>query len=132
MKSLPTPHQAAQHRRWERLHVAIRCGLFPMQPALIRVYLGVGCWLVRQGQLNEPAASQRMLDLLLNTARDDALPWFWRSVCLELSTLALARLTTLLNQQDPHALQSLFDTVDSAQGQLAAESPGRVMGRAQT
>lgn len=43
----------------------------------------------RRGQARCPDA--RMLQNLLRTARDDALPWFWRSVCLEHATLPLAR-----------------------------------------
>lgn len=132
MKRSTDHHQAAQRVRWERMHAAIRCGLYPEQPALIRVYLGLGCWLVRQGQLDAQAANQRMLNLLLGTARDEALPWFWRSVCLEHATRPLARLTTQLKRQEPAALHLVHDTVGSLQAGLAAVSPGRATGQLAT
>jgi hypothetical protein len=115
-------HQAAQRVRWERMHAAIRCNLYPAQPVLVRVYLGVGRWLVQQGQLDERAAHHRMLTLLLDTARDDALPWFWRSVCLEHTPPVVARLTTLMKHQQPAALHDLVDRVQSAQAQLTEAS----------
>ena len=127
MKAPATRQQSAQRVRWERMHVAIRCGLHPTEPALIRVHLSVGRWLVRQGQLDELAANQRLLALLFDTARDGALPWFWRSVCLEHTAIALARMTTLLKRQDPQALQTLFDGLQSAQAQLATEVPSRLL-----
>jgi hypothetical protein len=68
---------------------------------------------------------------LLDTARDEALPWFWRSVCLEHTTRPLARLTTLLKRR-PGALRSLFDTVHSAQLHLLAETRDRVIGQTGT
>jgi hypothetical protein len=124
MKHAASAHQLKQRARWERMHVAIRCGLHPAQPALIRVYLGVGRWLAQQGQLEEPTAHERMLALLLDTARDDALPWFWRSVCLEHTPTVVARLTTLMKHHPPAALQDMFDRVQSTQAQMAVSSSG--------
>ena len=132
MKPATTAHQAAQRLRWERLHVAIRCGLHPAQPELVRVYLGVGRWLVQQGQQDERVTHQRMLALLLETARDDALPWFWRSVCLEHTASVVARLTTLLKHQQPTALQDLVDQVQAAQANVAEASSGADAARTET
>lgn len=125
-------HLSAQRVRWERMHVAIRCGLHPTQPALIRVYLGVGRWLVRQGQLDERVACQRMLGLLLDTARDDALPWFWRSLCLEHVPAPLARLTTLLKQREPSLLGTVQDSLAWARMQLTATPAGPALRPAET
>jgi hypothetical protein len=122
MKHAASAHQVKQRARWERMHVAIRCGLHPAQPALIRVYLGVGRWLAQRGQLEEPTAHQRMLVLLLDTARDDALPWFWRSVCLEYTPTVVARLTSLMKHHQPAALQDLVDRVQWTQAQMAVAS----------
>ena len=122
MKHPASAHQLKQRARWERMHVAIRCGLQPAQPALIRVYLGVGRWLAQQGQLEERSAQQRMLALLLDTARDDALPWFWRSVCLEYTPTVVARLTSLMKHHQPAALQDLVDRVQLTQAQMAVAS----------
>jgi hypothetical protein len=132
MKPAATAHQAKQHLRWERLHVAVRCGLHPEQPALVRIYLGVGRWLVQQGLVDARVAHQRMLTLLLETARDDALPWYWRSVCLEHTASVVARLTTLLKHQQPTALQDLVNQVQAAQANVAEASSGAVADRTET
>jgi len=119
MKAEVMPHQAAQQMRWERMHVAIRCGLHASQPTLIRIYLGLGRWLVQQGLVDEQRANRCMLRLLLDTARDEALPYFWRSVCLEHTAMPVARLTTLLKPRDPEGLDALLAGLGSAQARLA-------------
>jgi hypothetical protein len=101
-------------RRWERLHVQIRCALQPAMPSLIRQYLACGTLLARRGQLDATAAQRRMLVLLLQTARDEALPWFWRSLCLEHTTQPLARLSARLRLHDPLALAALEAAVRQA------------------
>lgn len=94
MRLQPTSREAAlQHARWQRLQMHLRCGLTPEHPALIRVWLGLGRYLVRLGALDEVAAQQRMLSVLLACAGDAALPWWWRSLCLEHVDVPLARLT---------------------------------------
>lgn len=123
MRPAVTRQQAAQRVRWERMHVAIRCGLHATQPPLIRTYLGLGRWLVQRGLLDDRGANQRMLRLLLDTARDEALPWFWRSVCLEYTAMPVAQLTTLLRQQDPQALHAVAGSLRSAQLRLPAVAP---------
>jgi hypothetical protein len=123
MKPAVTRQQAAQRVRWERMHVAIRCGLHATQPTLIRIYLGLGRWLVQRGLLDDLVANERMLRLLLDTARDEALPWFWRSVCLEHTAMPVARLTTLLKQQDLKAVDTVAARLRSAQLRLAAVAP---------
>jgi hypothetical protein len=130
MKAAATRQLAAQRMRWERMHVAIRCGLHATQPVLIRVYLGIGRRLAQQGLLDDVTANQRMLCLLLDTARDNALPWFWRSVCLEHTAMPVARLTTLLERQDPGSLKILETGLRTAQMQLAAEAPSQSPRRA--
>ena len=64
-----------------------------------------------------------MLTVLLQTAQDEALPWAWRAVCLEHTTLPLARLTTLLKLEDPIACQALACAVQAARDHLAATAP---------
>ncbi len=123
MKPAVTRQQAAQCVRWERMHVAVRCGLHPAQPTSIRSYLGLGRWLVKRGLLDDLVTNERMLRLLLDTARDEALPWFWRSVCLEYTAMPVARLTTLLKQQDPQSLHAVAVSLRSAQLRLAAVAP---------
>jgi hypothetical protein len=117
----PNHHQARQRLRWERMHVAIRCGLHADQPALLRAYLGLGRWLVQRGQLDDGAANRRMLQLLLDTAGDHALPWWWRSVCLEHVDRPLARLTTLPPAASRQGCLPWDEAVASARERLARE-----------
>lgn len=87
--SLDDPRRALE--RWQRLAPGIRLAYNPQQPAVIRQYLGLGHRLVQCGVLAPEWAWPKMLNLLLQTAHDEALPWFWRSVCLEYSTMPLVR-----------------------------------------
>lgn len=109
------PHFLRQHQRelqrWQRLHVAVRCALYPQQAALIRVYLGVGQRLVGMGVLGDLVGHQQMLRALLQTAADSALPWFWRNACLEHVDRPVAQLTSLLRLHDPQGIQALQEAV---------------------
>ncbi|MDP1532260.1 MAG: hypothetical protein Q8N44_17240 [Rubrivivax sp.] len=87
-----SPDVSRQCLRWERMQIAVRCGLHAGHPSLIRIYLGLGQRLARQGLASEAVTLQRMLRVLLATADDVALPWFWRSACLEHVDLPMARL----------------------------------------
>lgn len=106
--------------RWERLRVTIRCGLDATQPACIRIYLELGRWLVQHGRIDDRVAHEQMLRVLVDTARDDGLPWIWRSVCLEHAARPLARLTTLLKRHDAQSAQAWVDRLGAAQTHLAA------------
>ena len=96
----------------------IRCGLAPTQAALIRVCLGLDQHLVQLGVRDELAANRQMLKLLLDTANDPALPWYWRSVCLEHVSRPLARLAHRLALHDPLALQALQGSVQQTRDGL--------------
>lgn len=113
--------------RWQRQHVAIRCALHAQHPTLIRVHLGLGARLVRERLVDDSAAHQRMLKLLLDTALDEALPWYWRSVCLEYAVVPLARLQTLLRRQDAvlgaEAARALQARVQEAHARLPTTPP---------
>jgi hypothetical protein len=114
-------------QRWERIGLGIRLAYNPQQPAVIRCWLGIGARLVSAGGADEAALLQRTLRLLLQTAHDESLPWFWRSVCLEHTARPLSRLTTLLKLHDPLAAQFLHDCVDAMHRCLAdarARTPG--------
>jgi hypothetical protein len=114
-------------QRWERIGLGIRLAYNPQQPAVIRCWLGLGAKLAGGESANEVALLQRTLRLLMQTAHDESLPWFWRSVCLEHTARPLSRLTTLLKLHDPLAAQFLHDCVDAAHRSLAdnrARMPG--------
>ncbi len=100
--------------RWRRLEMHVRCGLRPNAPGDIRLYLRAGLLLARHGAHPALIVHRRMLEVLLRTARDEALPWFWRSVCLEHVPLPLAHLASHLRPTDPAAYQALAAAVQSA------------------
>jgi hypothetical protein len=104
--------------RWRRLEMHVRCALWPNAPGRIRLYLQAGLLLARHGAQPPLAVHRRMLQLLLRTARDDALPWFWRSVCLEHVTLPLAQLASHLRPVDPAAYEALAAAVQRAREAL--------------
>jgi hypothetical protein len=107
-------------QRWERIGLGIRLGYNPEQPAVIRCWLGLGARLASGGDAAELALLQRTLRLLMQTADDESLPWFWRSVCLEHTARPLSRITTLLSLHDPLAAQMLHESVDAAHRSLTA------------
>ena len=104
--------------RWRRLETGVRCAYNPAQPQAIRCWLLLGDLLVRKGWTDAAAVHQRMLSVLLATANDEALPWFWRSVCLEHVNLPQARLTSLLAPAQPLAVQAIAAAVSSARERL--------------
>ncbi len=123
MLRMHTREHTREHTRWDRLQVALRCAFYPDQPGLIRTYLGVGQRLVALGVLDEVPAQQRMLQVLLQTAADSALPWAWRSACLEHVDRPLARWCSLLRLHDPLAVAALHAAVQAAREQLPLAPP---------
>lgn len=86
---------AALQDRWQRLEMQVRCGLAPEHPGIVRVYVHAGLHLVRRFFKPAVEVHQRVLAILLASARDEGQPWFWHSVCLEQTGLPLARLRSL-------------------------------------
>lgn len=82
--------------RWERIGLGVRCAYNPQRPEVLCCYVQAGRRLSRLEPEREAQIQRRMLDLLLNTAADEALPWHWRAVCLEHTVWPLSRLTSLL------------------------------------
>lgn len=115
---LDVPPQALE--RWQRLALGIRLAYDPQQPALIRRYLALGHLLVQQGLLPARQAWPRMLELLLRTAGDETLPWFWSNVCLEHSAMPLARCAYLHRRGGLEALPQLQARADAARTALSA------------
>jgi hypothetical protein len=109
-------------QRWQRIGLGIRLAYNPQQPAAIRCWLGIGARLASGGGAAEVALLQRTLRLLMQTAHDESLPWYWRSVCLEHTARPLSRLTTLLKLADPLAVHVLHDWIDAMHRSLADTS----------
>ena len=63
----------------------------------------------------------RMLSTLLKTAEDEALPWLWRSICLEHATLLLAQVTASCRLHDPLAVVALECAVARAWHRLPVD-----------
>ena len=59
-----------------------------------------------------------MLQLLLQVAHDAALPWLWRSICLEHTAYPQARLVSLLKHVDPLAPQAIGAALQAAHDAL--------------
>ena len=68
---------------WHWQGFRIRCALLPDEPRLLDQYEFHGCQLVASGRLDAWRMSVLVLELLLDTASDPALPWHWRSLCLD-------------------------------------------------
>lgn len=119
------PRAAAMLQRWDRIGIGIRCAYNPAKPSLIRLWLGVGRALGVGGLLPEHALQRRMLDVLLQTAHDEALPWAWRCACVECATLPAARLTSLLAREgDAAACRAVDAALRHAHDVIAAAQPG--------
>ena len=108
--------------RWQRIQMHVRCGLSADQPCCVRVYVDTGMQLARRGVQPAITVHLRMLQTLLLTAHDEALPGFWRSVCLEQVNLPLAQLASSLGLHDPIAMQAIEAAVQHARDRLPGDA----------
>lgn len=110
--------------RWQRIRMVVRCGLSIRHADYVRLYLLIGRRIARRG-IRAPGAAQRsMLDTLLQTARDPALPRPLRRACLEHAPLLLAQLEALFGFHDAAALRAVEAEVRRA-GDPFVPSPRR-------
>jgi hypothetical protein len=93
--------------RWQRAEIYVRCGLAAREPAQLQLYLHLGRKLAGRDDRATLAVQLRMLSTLLKSAEDEALPWFWRSVCLEHATLPLSQVTSSCRLHDPLAVDAI-------------------------
>jgi hypothetical protein len=70
---------------WRWLSLQIRCALEPDEPRLIDHYLAEGRYLANCTPTSPWMVAETSFRLLLDTACDRALPWHWRSLCLDLA-----------------------------------------------
>jgi hypothetical protein len=116
------PTQAIAHwaleQRWDRIGLGVRCAYNPQRPDLLHHYLQAGRRLSRLQPQREAQIQHRMLDLLLHTAADEALPWPWRAVCLEHTAWPMARLTSLWSTSAPTAAQTATQTPAQLQARV--------------
>lgn len=111
---------AALLRWWDRIGIGVRCAYNPGCACAVRLYLEAGRRVVSARARSEAQVQRRLLTVLLQTARDAALPWYWRSVCLEHTTYPLARLQSLLRGADPIAIDAMRCAVQAAHDELGA------------
>ncbi len=125
MNHLSTPCRgpAWEQERWERIGLGIRLAYNPFRPEVVRYWVQLGPRLADAGVLDETTMLQRTLRLLLQVAHDEALPWFWRSVCLEHTARPLARLATLVRPLDPVRAEALHAFVQTAHEHLQSLPP---------
>ena len=100
MKRANATAHSVLEQRWARIGLGVRCAYNPQRPDLLHRYVQAGRCLSRLQPLRETIVQRRMLDLLLHTAADEALPWFWRAACLEQTAWPLARLSSLWKSSD--------------------------------
>ena len=68
---------------WHWLGQQVRCALEPDEPRVIEHYLAEGRYLVCCRATPAWRVATASLRLLLETAQDVALPWHWRTLCLD-------------------------------------------------
>jgi hypothetical protein len=118
----PQSHPRRLHRlaRWERLGLGVRLAYNPRRPDLARSWVDIGLRLVDTGVAPELPLLRRMLRLLLQVAHDEAVPWYLRSVCLELTARPVQRLVRLMDLHDPPQAEALRALVDVSRARLDA------------
>lgn len=104
---------------WDRLGLVVRCAYHPYCACPLRRYLEVGQRVIDADALPALRVHRRVFELLLQTARDEALPGFWRAACVDHAVLPLARLQELLAHHDPIAGGALQSTRGQVREALA-------------
>lgn len=79
----PVSHELPYLDNWRGLSLRIRCALDPDEPRVIDHYLAEGRYLARFTATPQSLIVESTFRLLLDTARDTALPWHWRCLCLD-------------------------------------------------
>lgn len=93
---------------WSWQGFRIRCALLPDEPRLLELHWAQGRELVEHGQIGPWRMSLTTLNLLLDTACDPALPWHWRSLCLDHAYRSLYALQHLAeSRRQQHSLNRL-------------------------
>ncbi|RMO89341.1 hypothetical protein ALQ32_03882 [Pseudomonas syringae pv. tagetis] len=76
-------HELSYLENWRALSLRIRCALESDEPRLIEHYLAEGRYLARFTATPPLMLAETTFRLLMDTARDTALPWHWRCLCLD-------------------------------------------------
>jgi hypothetical protein len=76
-------HESPYLENWRALSLRIRCALDPDEPRVIEHYLAEGRYLARFTATPQALIAESTFRVLIDTARDTALPWHWRCLCLD-------------------------------------------------
>lgn len=76
-------HEQPYLESWRWMSCQIRCAMDPDEPRLIEHYLAEGRYLGCCTAASPWTIAQTSFRLLLDTAADTALPWHWRTLCLD-------------------------------------------------
>ncbi|PXW96129.1 hypothetical protein C7444_10735 [Sphaerotilus hippei] len=105
----------------ELLRMYVRCGLDTRDASVVCRYLQWGHEASAANPATQVSMQLRMLQTLLQTAHDTALPWHWRSTCLEHARCFLHPrhpLRELLGVHDPLALRAIEAAVQTCRDRL--------------
>ena len=91
-------HEDPYLESWRWMSRQIRCGLDPNEPRLIEHYLNEGRYLACCTATHPWTIAETSFRLLIDTAADVALPWHWRSLCLDQAWRPLLDLRNLDRQ----------------------------------
>lgn len=111
--------QLAGH--WRLLHLYVRCALDVRQEHLVAHWLQIGTDLMVRSPSLAPKFAFQMLDTLLQTATDEALPWSWRGLCLAHIEGPRKVLIDWLQVHDPVAVGALEAGIQRCCDRLAAD-----------
>jgi hypothetical protein len=103
---------------WDRIGIGIRCAYNPFCACPIHHYLMAGERVIERGVRSGLFVHRRLFEVLLQAARDDALPRAWRIACLQHAALPLERLQDLLGVHDPIACHALLGAAQAAGNEL--------------
>lgn len=109
--------------RWDRAGLAVRCGHDPSDPRRLHDYLAAGQRVARYGVRPPAAVRRRMLDVLLQAARDQVLPVAWRSACVGQAERLLAQGPGRPDSHEPASDLALRRALRAA-AELVARSGG--------
>jgi hypothetical protein len=94
-------HESPHLENWRALSLRIRCAFHPNEPRAIEQYLAEGRYLARFTATPQVLIAESTFRLLIDTARDTALPWHWRCLCLDQAWRPLRDLQALAHSA-PH------------------------------
>jgi hypothetical protein len=88
-------HEQPYLESWRWMSRQIRCAMDPDEPRLIAHYLAEGRYLACCTATSPWTIAETSFRLLLDTAADVALPWHWRTYCLDQAWRPLRELERL-------------------------------------